>query len=438
MRLRFTDLTQEPKTTAFTFSAKNLKRQIMKSRKLSFSLILSVLVLISADDLFGQDWPQWRGAGRDGVVQGFTAPETWPEAFTLKWKVNVGLGDATPALVGNHLYAFTRQGADEVVLCLNKESGTVEWRYDYEAQEVTGAASRHPGPRSSPVVAEGKIVTLGVGGILTCLDLADGKLIWRKDPFPGVVPMFFTAMSPMIVDGMCIAHLGGADNGAIISYDLDTGEEIWRWAEEGPEYASPALMTVDGKKQIVTLTEKSIVGLDASDGTLLWKLPFAPQRRAYNAATPIISGQSVIFTGAARGTRAVRIEPQGDGFTAVDEWNNPEHAVQFNTPVLKDDLLFGYSNMGSLYCLNARNGETSWSDTAKNDRGGFAALLDVGRVILALPSSAELIVIEPVEDKYTELARIKMADTPTYAHPVINGNRIYIKDEENLTLWMVK
>jgi outer membrane protein assembly factor BamB len=250
--------------------------------------------------------------------------------------------------------------------------------------------------------------------------------------------MFFTAMSPMIVDGMCIAQLGGAGNGAIISYNLDTGDEVWRWAVEGPDYASPVLLSVAGTKQIVTLTEKSIVGVDASNGKQLWKLPFPPQRRAYNAATPIVDGQTVIFTGAGRGTTAVKIEKQGDGFVAAEQWTNAGLGVQFNTPVLKDDLLFGYSNMGNLFCLNAQNGETAWVDTLKNDRGGFAAILDAGQVILALPSSAELIVIEPVEDKYSELARIKIADTPTYAHPVVTGNRIYIKDEENLALYMIK
>jgi outer membrane protein assembly factor BamB len=302
---------------------------------------------------------------------------------------------------------------------------------------VTGAASRHPGPRSSPAVANGKIVTIGVGGVISCLDAATGKVVWRKDPFPKVVPQFFTAMSPIIVDGMAIGHLGGKGNGAIIAYDLNTGNEKWRWAGEGPEYASPALLTVDGTKQLVTLTEKSVVAIGVADGKLLWQLPFEPVRRAYNAATPIIEGQMVIYTGAGRGSRAVQVEKQGDGFVTKELWSNPDLAPQFNTPVLRDDFLYGLSNSGNLFCINAKTGQTAWVDQTQRDRSGFAAIVSAGPYMMALPSSSELIVFEPNSEKFTEVAVIKVSDTPIYAHPVIAGNRIYIKDQDTVAMFMI-
>ena len=219
-------------------------------------VMLGCAVLIGAAHVGAQDWPQWRGPNRDGKVVGFTAPQAWPEALTQKWRTTVGSGDATPALVGEKLYVFARQGEDEVILCLDAGEGKELWREEYAAQAVTGAAARHPGPRSSPAVAKGKVVTLGVGGVLSCLDATTGEVLWRKDPFPKVVPQFFTATSPVIVDGVALAHLGGRGNGAIIAYDLASGDEEWRWDAEGPEYASPVLLTVDAMKQIVTLTEK--------------------------------------------------------------------------------------------------------------------------------------------------------------------------------------
>ena len=411
----------------------------MRNANRSIGVIVGCIVLVvSAMRLFAEDWPQWRGPNRDGKVGGFTAPQTWPETLTEKWRTTVGSGDATPALVGDKLYVFARQGDDEVTLCLDAGDGKERWRNKYAAQAVTGAAAReHSGPRSSPAVAEGKVVTLGVGGVLSCLDAATGEVVWRKDPFPKVVPQFFTATSPIIVDRVAIAHLGGRGNGAIIAYDLASGDEKWRWDAEGPEYASPVLLTVDGTKQIVTLTEKSIVAVGAADGKLLWQLPFEPQRRAYNAATPIVDGQTVIYTGAARGTKAVKIERQGDGFAAKELWSNPEPAPQFATPVLKDGLLFGFSDRGNLYCIDAETGRTAWIDTAEHGRG-FAAVLDVGACLVTLPSTSELIAFKPVESRYEELARIKISETPTYAHPVIAGNRIFVKGEDAVTMWTVE
>jgi outer membrane protein assembly factor BamB len=410
----------------------------MKKAILLRAILLSCVVLIGASCVFAQDWPQWRGANRDGKVTGFEAPQQWPKELKLRWKTTVGTGDATPALVGDKLYVFTRQGDDEVTTCLETASGEELWMDKYPAQAVTGAAARHPGPRSSPAVADGKVVTLGVGGVLSCLDAGTGKVVWRKDPFPKVVPRFFTSMSPIIVDGMAIGHLGGQGNGALIMYDLNTGDEKWRWAGEGPEYASPALLTVDGAKQLVTLAEKSIVAIGVADGKLLWQLPFAPEKRTYNAATPIIDGQTVIYTGAGRGTKAVKVAKQGDVFVANELWSNPELAPQFNTPVLRDGLLFGLSNSGNLYCINAQTGQTAWTDTTQRDRGGFTAIVSAGSCLMALPSSSELIVYKPSGEGYSELAVIKVSETPIYAHPVIAGKRIFIKDQDTVAMLMIE
>jgi outer membrane protein assembly factor BamB len=410
----------------------------MRNANRSSGVIVSCVILICAGWVLAQDWPQWRGANRDGKVTGFTAPQTWPKELTQKWKATVGSGDSTPALVGDKLYVFARQGGDEVTLCLDAGSGKELWKDQYAAQAVTGAPSRqHPGPRSSPAVADGKVVTLGVGGVVSCLDAATGKLVWRKDPFPKVVPTFFTAMSPIIVDGMAIAQLGGQGNGGIIAFDLASGEEKWRWAGEAPEYASPALLTVEGTKQLAALTEKSVVGIGVADGKLLWQLPFAPRRMAYNAATPIVDGQTVIYTGSGRGTKAVKVEKQGDGFAAKELWSNAEAAVQFNTPVLKDGLLFGFSDRGNLFCVNAQTGKTAWTDSARHGRG-FAAILDAGSAIVALPSTSELIVYKPSEKEYAELAKIKVANTATYAHPVMAGNRIFVRDQDTVAMWTLE
>ncbi len=408
----------------------------MKNTNRLIIAMVVVLILISAIHVFAQDWPQWRGVHRDGKVTGFNMPKSWPKELTLKWRITVGAGDATPALVGDKLYVFTRQDADEVTLCLDAGSGKELWQNKYAAQAVTGAAARHPGPRSSPVVADGKVVTLGVGGVLSCLNTATGKVMWRQDQFTNAVPQYFTAMSPIIIEGMCIAHLGGKDEGEIIAFDLTTGNLKWEWSGDGPAYASPVLMTVEGANQIVVQTEKNIASVALADGELLWQIPTPTQRRFYNSASPIVDGQTVIYTGQGQGTKAVKVLKQGDGFVVSELWSNEELGTAYNTPVLKDDLLFGLSDRGKLYCMNATSGQAAWTDSINHKN--FGSLLDAGSVILALSSKSELIVFKPSDKEYAEIAHVKVADTPTYAHPVIAGNRIYVKDEETLAMWTIE
>jgi len=408
----------------------------MRNANGSIGVMTGIVILISAGCVLAQDWPQWRGANRDGKVAGFTAPQTWPKTLTEKWKVNVGEGDSTPALVGDKLYVLARQGGDEVILCLNASDRKEVWRDKYAAQAVSGPSARqHSGPRSSPAVAEGKVVTLGVGGVVSCLDAATGKLVWRNEEYKGW-PRFYTAMSPIIVDGMAIVQLGKEGSGATVAFDLGTGNAKWKWEGDGPGYASPVVMTVEGTKQVVTLTDKRAVGIGVADGKLLWQLPFAPQGMSYNAATPIVDGQTVIITGQGRGTKALTIAKQGDAFVAKEVWSNGQLAPQFNTPVLKDGLLFGLSDRGNFFCINAQTGQTAWTDETR--RGNFGAMVDAGSVILALPNNSELIAFKPDGKGYAEVAKIKVAETATYAYPVIAGNRVFVKDQQSLALLTIE
>src|SRR3954467_13231142 len=126
------------------------------------------------------DWAQWGGSGRDARAAGFTAPATWPKQLAEKWKVAVGDGGSTPAGVGDRVYVFSRQDNNEVIRCLEAGSGKEVWSDKYEAQGATGPAAQFSGPRASPAVGEGKVVTVGVRGMVSCMDAASGKKVWRK------------------------------------------------------------------------------------------------------------------------------------------------------------------------------------------------------------------------------------------------------------------
>lgn len=394
----------------------------------------SLVLTVTALNVAAQDWPQWRGANRDDKVSGFTPPSAWPQQLNQEWKVPLGKSDATPALVGGKLFVFFRQDDDEVIACLDAATGAGLWTNKYEALAATGPAGRHPGPRSSPTVADGKVVTLGVRGVLSCLDAETGKLLWRKNDIQGW-PGFFTAMSPIVVDGLCVAQLGAKDNGAIVAYDLASGNEKWKWTGDGPSYASPVVMQVGGAKLVVTQTEKKVVVLNLSDGKQVWETAFAGQGMgAGNYDTPIIDGQTIIYTGVGRGTVAVKVEKQGDGFAVSPLWTNTDVSPRFCTPVLKDGSLYGLSGDGNFYCINAQTGKTAWVEAGAK-RGAFGSILDAGSVLVALTPKSQMIVFQPSDKAFTEVASIKVANAETYAHPVLAGNKVFVEDVDSLTLW---
>src|SRR5688500_3278851 len=139
------------------------------------SVILACAAALSLGGLtaFAGDWPQWRGPNRDGKVADFTPPQAWPKELARKWKVTVGSGVGTPALVGDKVYVFSRQGNEEIAQCLDAASGKPVWQDKYAATvSVGGSARDFPGPRSSPAVAEGKVVTLDEGATVSCLNAA--------------------------------------------------------------------------------------------------------------------------------------------------------------------------------------------------------------------------------------------------------------------------
>lgn len=355
------------------------------------------------------------------------------------WSVDVGEAVASPALAGGRVYVFTRQGGDEVVTCLDEGNGKEVWKEKYAAEEVRFPASgfkgkqSFKGPRSSPAVGEGKVCTLGVAGTVSCLDAASGKVVWRKETKSR--PQFYTSSSPVIADGLCIVLLGRG-KGELVAFDLANGEEKWKWAGGGGgngSYGSPVVATIGGTKQVVALADRNLGGVALADGKVLWQAPLSFSGK-YSTGTPIIDGDLVICMGT-----AVRVEKKGDAFTAVQAWKGQAPAT-YNTPVLKDGLLYGLTNKGrgatNLYCQDAKTGKVLWTD--KTPRGECGEVLDAGSVLMALTSNSELLVFKPSKEGYEEVAKYKVADTPTWSYPIVDGNRVIVKDNESVTLWAIE
>ncbi len=390
-----------------------------------------------------QDWPQWRGPNRDGVAANFQVPATWPKELEKKWAVSVGDGVATPALVGDKLFVHSRQDGNEITRCLNADTGEEIWADKYQTPGVSGPASGFEGPRSSPAVADGKVVTLGVHGAVSCLDAATGKVLWRKNDYAQSEPRFQTSASPIIVEQACIVLLGGERGGAVIAYDLATGDEQWKWDGDGAAYASPVLMTVEGTKAIVTPTANNLVIVAVADGKLVWKGGYAQGR--YNATTPIVMDQTVIYAGETRGTTAEKFLAKAGVVDSEIVWRNSDNSLMYNTPVLKDGKFYGLSSTNALFCVDAASGETGWTEDLSTDggggrrgRGGYGSVVDAGAALFALTPGGELVVFEPDAKEFKKLASYKVASAGAYAYPVVSGKRIFVKDQDSVTLWTLE
>lgn len=382
---------------------------------------------------WSQDWPQWRGPNRDGIAGAFSEPKVWPEKLKLKWKVNVGEGHSSPVVVGGKIYLHTRQGDREVVSCLRPETGQVIWQEGYAAPYAVdpGAVRHGKGVKSTPVVADGRICTFGINGTLSCFDAKTGKPLWRKE-FGS--PDFGTATSPVVDRGLLIAHVGTNGRGALTAFDAQTGAEKWSWKGDGPAYASSIVAELGGTRQVVTQSQHNIVGVSAATGELLWRIPFSTPYEQ-NIVTPVLYRETLILSGLDNGVRGVKVLKRGSEWVTETVWQNKDVGMYMNSPVVSGDLLFGlsYLKRGQFFCLDPRNGATLW--TSEGRQADNAAIVDAGSVLFFLTNNAELIVARKSAKGFEPLRKYSVADSPTWAHPVILNSGVLIKDATTLALW---
>src|ERR1051326_5088963 len=331
-----------------------------------------------------QDWPQWRGPNRDGIVASFSEPRAWPEKLKMKWKVNVGEGHSSPVLSGGRVYVHTRQGEREVVSCLRPETGQAVWQQGYDAPyTINTAAARHgKGGKSTPVVADGRIYPLGINGTLSCFDAATGRPQWRKE-FGS--PAFGTAASPLVDHGLVIAYVGTSGQGALTAFDARTGVERWSWRGDGPAYASPIVADLGGTRQVVTQSQHNLIGVSAATGELLWRIPYSTPYEQ-NIVTPVLYHDTLIFSGLGNGVMGVRLLKHGSRWVPDTVWQNKDVGMYMSSPVVTGDLMFGLSHLkhGQFFCLDPRTGTVLW--TSEGCQGDNAAIVSGGPVVFLLRS----------------------------------------------------
>jgi outer membrane protein assembly factor BamB len=400
-----------------------------------FCLILAVV----ARDVCAQEWTQWRGPNRDGAVTGFVVPSRWPEQLKKRWRIPVGTGHSTPLIVGKRVYVHSRQGVKEVVAAYDLDTGKTLWQDGYPVEyTMHEAAINHgKGPKSTPAHSDGRLYTIGITGVLSCYDAAKGKLLWRKESsvmFKAAAPLYGTAASPVVDRGVVIAYMGGHDDGGLMAFNAETGAEKWRWTGDGPGYASPIEVEIAGTRQIVTQSQRKIIGISAESGELLWQIPFETEY-VMNIVTPIAYKDLLIFSGYGKSVFAVKVERREGRWAANQVWENKEVAMYMNSPVLNGHRLFGMShrNKGQFFCLDADTGKTLWTGDPRQAYN--SAMLIAGDLIFALTDTGDLIVSKVTDNSANPFKKYSVSNTQTWAHPVIVEKSILIKDETSLSMW---
>jgi outer membrane protein assembly factor BamB len=404
--------------------------------------LLAVVLTALCCNAFAQDWPQWRGPNRDGSAASFVAPKVWPEQLKSKWKVSVGIGHASPVVAGKRVFLHSRVGENEIAQAFDLDTGKQLWQDAYPvAYTMNGAATNHgKGPKSTPVVADGRVFIVGITGVVTAYDAASGKRLWRKEGkalFGAESPTFGTAASPIVERGVVIVALGTDDKGGVIAFDAATGAEKWRWTGDGPGYATPIVVELVGKRQIVTQSAHKIIGLWADNGALLWEMPFDTEY-VQNIVTPLLHKDLLIFSGVNKGVFAVRLGYANNQWTTTEVWRNKEASMYMNSPVLVGSTLFGLShrNKGQFFALNADTGKTVWMSDPR--QGENALLTQANGFVFGLTNDAELVVINANAKLPSVTKKYKAADSAAWAHPAFVGNRVLVKDANSLRAWAVE
>lgn len=405
-------------------------------------MLLSALVAVSA--ALGDDWPQWRGPDRNGISKEKGLLKVWPEGGPKQlWAINTpGKGLAAPAIVGETIYLTGTEKKIGALYALSMD-GKIKWRQPY-GPEWTGT---YPMARTTPTVTEGCVYLYSGAGRAVCLDAKTGKEIWSVDTlrqFKGKNIRWGIAESPLLVPpkGLFICHPGGPD-AAVVALDKRTGKTVWtsKGLGEASAYCSPMYVDVGSKRQIITQTEKHVVGLDAADGSVLWKIP-QRNRYAVHANTPLsFDGLVFITCGYRYGSQLIKLAPDGKGATQV--WTEKMVDNHFQGALLLDGRIHSTSHQskarGRLQCLNPKEGKVLY---ATKDVTKAAIVYAGGRIYAYAEKGGGVFLVKILPDAYQVTGQFRLpkglGSGPHWAHPVVANGVLYIRHGEAFVAYDVK
>jgi outer membrane protein assembly factor BamB len=398
--------------------------------------LVPFLIAVSCPGLVqAADWPQWRGVARDGRAANETLAITaLPSDLKPSWRIDIGGGFSSPVIASGKLVYLDGQQEKEVVHVTDTLSGKELWNRPFA--EIYGD-EWGSGPRCTPIIDGDRLYVQSCTGEFRCLNLADGKPIWgtsfAKDfgvAFLGSKANEGTASrrgnnGSGVIDGdRLFLPVGSAAGASLVCFDKFSGKILWKSQNDEAAYSSLMMATLAGARQVVYFSADALMGLSASDGKLLWRVPLHTDAKRH-AATPVIFGDSVIVNSHTFGLQSFKIEKDGPGFKASRAWQNRDLKINISTPVLVDHYLYSQGPGREFVCVDAATGKQLWAHEGFGDR--YASAIAVGNRLLVVTDRGELVLLAADPTRYTELSRLQITGK-TWNHPAYANGKLYVRE----------
>lgn len=394
------------------------------------------------------DWPQWRGANRDGVWRETGILETIPTSGPeVRWRAKIGQGYSGPVVAQGRVFITDHVFDPEVerVLCFDEATGKALWAHaypvDYKDMEYGN------GPRASPTVHDGKVYTLGTQGHLFCLAADKGGVVWQKSlakDFNGTIPRYGASAAPLVVGDLLIVCAGGQPEASVVALDRHTGKLRWKALADRPAYSAPIVITAGGREQVIVWTADSITGFEPETGKVFWQVPrkssFDP---AEVVALPVLHKNMLLCMGAwGRGSVMLKLDAAKPGASVLWQTGS-KPTTMISTPLFQDDGHF-YAILGNgrLACLEAATGKELWATKEPTGpRSGTAHLTPNGDRVFLFNDTGHLILARLTRDGYRELGRALLVEPTagyraqgpvTWAHPAYANQCVFARNDREL------
>ncbi len=370
-------------------------------------------------------WTGFRGPRRDGVYRDSPIRTTWAASPPrLLWKQPIGDGFSSFAIAEGRAFTIEQRRDKEVVTAYDVESGRELWTHEWNARfgDSTG-----DGPRATPAWHGGRVYALGAMGELRALDALTGTLLWRHNILEengARNTQWAMSASPLVVDGKVIVLPGGTDRNSVVAYDETKGTKLWSVLDDRQAYTAPMVATLAGRRQIVVVSARRIVGLTVDDGTVLWDFPWVTDYDV-NASQPIVVAHNRLFVSAGYGHGAVVIElsVDGDRLSPKAVWQNTRMKNKFSSSVFYDGYVYGLDE-SILACVDAATGELKW----KGGRYGYGQMLLASGHVIVLTEQGEIVLVKATPESHQEIALVPAIDGKTWNHPAIADGRLLVRN----------